>query len=109
MAYFDLPLGAGPGQNPVFNSNVSFINPGIGPVRERALRPVVLDQPEPCGLHFPAGGYRELDLELEAATSSLWCYMRPDGPPSFTPSLLGELISLRRAIANHMAGQPLGG
>jgi DSF synthase len=66
------------------------------------------DTQESCGLHFPTGGYRELDIELDSATSALWCYMRPNGPPSFTPSMLGELISLRRAIANHMAGQPAG-
>jgi DSF synthase len=108
MAYFDLPLGAGPGHNPVLSNNITYIAPGIGPGRERVLRPVLPDTQDNCGLHFPPGGYRELDVELDSATSALWCYMRPNGPPSFTPSMLGELISLRRAIANHMAGQPLG-
>ena len=108
MAYFDLPLGAGPGATPVVSSNVSFISSGLAPVRDRILRPVAPDYQEACGLHFPPGGYRELDIEIDGASAALWCYMRPNGPPSFTPSLLGELISLRRSIANHMAGQPIG-
>ena len=108
MAYFDLPLGAGPGQSPVLSNHVSFITPGFSPVRERVLRPVAPDLQDACGLHFPPGGYRELDIEHDGAASALWCYMRPNGPPSFTPSLLGELISLRRAVANHMAGQAPG-
>jgi DSF synthase len=108
MAYFDLPLGAGPGPGPVLSNNITYIAPGVGPVRDRVLRPVAPDIQDQCGLHFPPGGYRELDIDLDGSASALWCYMRPNGPPSFTPSLLGELISLRRAIANHMAGQAPG-
>lgn len=109
MAYFDLPLGGGAGSDPLLMSNVSYITPGLTPARDRATRPAVVDAQEPSGLHFPPGGYRELDILLDGASSALWCYMRPNGPPSFTPSLLGELISLRRTIHNYMAGQPQGG
>ncbi|MDB5642211.1 MAG: echA8 2 [Hyphomicrobiales bacterium] len=107
MAYFDLPLGAGPGPAPVVGSSVSLFNPAIS--RDRVYRPVAPETQDVCGLHFPPGGYRELDIELDGSTAALWCFMRPNGPPSFTPSMLGELISLRRAIANHMGGQPPGG
>lgn len=108
MAYFDLPVGVGPNRSPVLANNISYIDPGMGAVRERALRSFSADSQDGRGRHFPTGGYRELDIEFEAASAAIWCRMRPEGPPSFTPSLLGELISLRRAIANQMAGQAPG-
>jgi DSF synthase len=45
-----------------------------------------------------AGRYRELDLTIDAHDEAIWCFMRPAGPPSFTPTLLRELISLRQAL-----------
>lgn len=41
-------------------------------------------------------GFRELDVSVE--DEAIWCYMRPAGPPSFTPTLLRELISMRRML-----------
>jgi DSF synthase len=41
---------------------------------------------------------RELELSLDAAEETIWCFMRPEGPPSFTPRLLSELISVRRML-----------
>ena len=40
--------------------------------------------------------FYELDLTVSAHEEAIWCYMRPNGPPSFTPTLLHELISMRR-------------
>jgi DSF synthase len=40
--------------------------------------------------------YREIGLEADLAAEAVWCFMRPIGPPSFTPNLLRELISARR-------------
>jgi DSF synthase len=54
-------------------------------------------------LPFLRERYRELDLEFEPEDRILWCYMRPHGPPSFTRSLLAELISLRKAIQRDYA------
>lgn len=42
--------------------------------------------------------FNELELRLSAQDETIWCYMRPDGPPSFTPTLLHELISMRRLL-----------
>ncbi len=109
MAFFDLPPGARPGPNPVLGNTMSLFSPALAPAREHVARPLAPEPQDVCGLHFPKGGYRELDIALDATTSALWCHMRPNGPPSFTPSMLGELIALRRAIANHMNGQPPGG
>ena len=40
---------------------------------------------------------------MDAAHAALWCFMRPKGPPSFTPSLLRELIALRHTIHDQAA------
>ncbi len=48
-------------------------------------------------------GFSELDLALDPHDEAIWCYMRPAGPPSFTPSLLQELISLRRLLQRMFA------
>lgn len=43
--------------------------------------------------------YRELDVSLDIEHGALWCRLAPDGPPSFTPSMLRELASLHEDIA----------
>jgi DSF synthase len=48
-------------------------------------------------------GYGELDLTLSAQDEAIWCFMRPAGPPSFTPTLLQELISVRRTLQRMFA------
>jgi len=53
-------------------------------------------------IDFDAGlaseSFGELDLTLNQQDSAIWCFMRPVGPPSFTSTLLGELISMRRML-----------
>jgi DSF synthase len=46
----------------------------------------------------PAPLYTELELDSDPDGRTLWCYMRPKQRPSFTPSLLRELILLRRSL-----------
>ena len=46
----------------------------------------------------PAPHYAELDLRQEENERALWCWMRPFPPPSFTPSLLNELLTLSREL-----------
>jgi DSF synthase len=71
---------------------------------ERALQRARID--------FNAGvsgaGFRELDLTLNSNEESIWCFMRPAGPPSFTPTLLQELISMRRMLQRMFANLPPG-
>jgi DSF synthase len=43
-------------------------------------------------------GRNEIDIDFDASNQSLWCYLRPHGRPSFTPTLLRELIALRKSI-----------
>ena len=61
---------------------------------------------------FAAGltdaGYGELDLTLNPRDEAIWCYMRPAGPPSFTPTLLRELISMRATLQRMFANLPPG-
>ncbi len=42
--------------------------------------------------------FDELEVRIEPEDRALWCYMRPRAAPSFTPSLLADLISVRKAI-----------
>jgi len=75
-------------------------NPSFAPAREQI--------PVDRSLHsFAAGlaqaGFSELDLSLSAHDEAIWCYMRPVGPPSFTPTLLRELISMRRTLQRMFA------
>lgn len=100
MAYFDLPRGAVP--RPSADA-LALVRPE--PARRRLP---VLKHPAPLAEAFPPQHLRELDICMDDAQAALWCYMRPLGPPSFTPSLLRELIALRRAIQTHMNGRPAG-
>jgi DSF synthase len=54
------------------------------------------------------GDFRELDLTLNTHDEAIWCFMRPAGPPSFTPTLLRELISMRRMVQRMFANLPPG-
>src|SRR4051812_47731742 len=49
-------------------------------------------------VHLLGGRYRELDLNLDHGARTLWCFMRPNRVPSFTPELLQELIAVRAAV-----------
>jgi DSF synthase len=59
-------------------------------------------------IHFLSRTYEELDVSLDPNTRTLWCHMRPHGPPSVTPSMVREMIVLHRAIQGLMASQPPG-
>ena len=97
MAYFDLSTGghlrAMPGNSlPLMKPD--RIRPRLSELKKIGAAPT----------HFPPLGLRELDIRFDEATKALWCAMRPSGPPSFTPSMLRELISLRRAIQTYTQG-----
>jgi len=57
-------------------------------------------------LRFVTRRYQELDVSLDPNTKTLWCYMRPKGPPSFTPSMVRELIVLHRSMKALAAARP---
>src|SRR4026209_2681530 len=48
--------------------------------------------------------FNELDLTVSAQEEAIWCSMRPNGPPSFAPTLLHELIAMRRLLQRLFAG-----
>ena len=43
----------------------------------------------------------ELDVMYEAPSATLWTYMRPEGRPSFTPTMLRDFVSWQRLIAGN--------
>lgn len=94
MAFFDFPLGTKP--RPLADA-LPFVRPEPGPTR--ILRPAPPAAPQ----SLPLPPLRELDVQMDKANAALWCFMRPKGPPSFTPSLLRELIGLRHTIHEHAA------
>ena len=47
---------------------------------------------------FPNQRFSELDVEFDAATRACWCFMKPNGRPSYTPGLLRDLDTLQQAI-----------
>jgi len=100
MAYYDLPIGAPPRPS---GEPRPFARPDVAR-RRMALR----TPPTPALEAFPPQHFRELDIEWDETGAAMWCYMRPNGPPSFTPTLLRELIALRRTINLHMSGRAAG-
>jgi DSF synthase len=56
-------------------------------------------------VRFLSRTYQELSVVLDPNTKCLWCYQRPKGPPSFTPSMVRELIVLHRSIQALAASQ----
>jgi DSF synthase len=54
---------------------------------------------------FLSRTYDELQLKFDANSRSLWSYLRPKGGPCFTPSMVGELIAMHRALQGLMAAQ----
>lgn len=72
-------------------------NASLAPARESVARGRV-----DFGTELAEAKFSELDLTVSDET--IWCYMRPNGPPSFTPTLLHELISMRRLLQRLFAG-----
>jgi DSF synthase len=64
----------------------------------RIVREPTIVTPTPHIVPVAPGHYDELDLIRDPDGRTLWCFMRPHERPSFTPSLLRELIGLRRAL-----------
>jgi DSF synthase len=56
-------------------------------------------------IHFLSRTYQELGVVLDPNTKCIWCYLRPKGPPSFTPRLVRELTMLHRSIQALAASQ----
>jgi len=101
MAYLDHHLDVGP----TASNTIAFIAPEQGAPRNEAAatqRAASTAQVSAQILTpaFAPDGLRELEIAHDPTHAALWCYMRPSGPPSFTPSLLGELLSLRTALSD---------
>lgn len=102
----------------VGGSLIAAPSPGFNPWAEPAGS-VAFPRPAPSDLPLPAElrgagiqgllqrgrDWDELDLDFVPETQTLWCHMRPKGPPSFTQELLAQLIGLRRGIQQIFAQQ----
>ncbi|MEP3275241.1 MAG: crotonase/enoyl-CoA hydratase family protein [Stappiaceae bacterium] len=49
-------------------------------------------------LNFLNRRYQQIEVRLDPNTQSVWCYLKPDGPPSFTPALVRELKIFHRSL-----------
>lgn len=54
----------------------------------------------------PTKPFQELDVRIEAALKTMWCFMRPKGPPSYTRGMLRELADMQRSIPAMFAEAP---
>jgi DSF synthase len=52
----------------------------------------------PSQAKFPNQRFAELDVEFDEKTRACWCFMKPNGRPSYTPGLLRDLDTLQQAI-----------
>lgn len=52
----------------------------------------------PLHLQVAAEHYTEIEVELDPDTKTFWCFQRPRGGPSYTPSLLRDLSKMQRSI-----------
>ena len=77
-------------------------------VKERDLFEKYVSRQLPDALRFLGDNYRELDVFIDPNLKALRCYMRPEGPPSFTSTMLRELVVLHRAIQGLFASLPPG-
>ncbi len=86
-------------------SGVADAFAGAGPGALAALRAA---SARPAGLEAANEPYPELDVERDEAHGALWCYLRPAGPPSFTPGVLRDLHALHARIRAELAqpGRP---
>jgi DSF synthase len=97
-----------------------FVHDTTGPVRLRGEAPErerrretaraarqAPPPPPPVGElgQFLSRTWKELDVRLDPNTRTVWCHMRPSGPPSFTPTMVRELIRLHRGIQALAASQ----
>ena len=101
MAYLELPLDTTSRSSA---DTKPIVRPDVAQPRLRELKEPKLVQAGDAP-NMPPQGLHELEIEMDEAHAAMWCYMRPSGPPSFTPSLLRDLIRLRRAINEHMQGR----
>lgn len=54
---------------------------------------------QPDFLRIP---FQEIEVSFDPVKRAVWCYTRPIGPPSITPTMIRELVSLHRAIQAHV-------
>lgn len=72
-------------------------------IAEAALAPH-----EEHAFEVPDVDYTELELTLDAPEQTFWCFLRPTGRPSVTPSLLREVTAMQGSIRRMFLEQPEG-
>ena len=75
-------------------------HPDLGPISEYS--PSKLKKVSPA-TGVPSFG--NLDIEIETAIRTFWCYFRPRERPSFTPSLLTDLAEMQRSLKGLFIGR----
>lgn len=61
--------------------------------------PSLCEQALPRGfvLH-PPGPYRQIELNVDKGNKTFWCWLRPDGAPTFNHAILREIADMQHAI-----------
>lgn len=87
--------------------NTQYAYPLANPDEHRLATP--LDARSTLEFMLLQGRFSELDLSLDHNLGVLWCRLAPDGPPSFTPSMVRELNSLHRMVRSAASAGSQGG
>ncbi|WP_052120466.1 crotonase/enoyl-CoA hydratase family protein [Inquilinus limosus] len=81
------------------------MNPSIAiPEPAQPLSPVfgrpsnISREREPAHIEVARSHYRNLKVELDPADRTYWCFMQPEGRPSFTPGLLQDITDMQLSI-----------
>ncbi len=64
------------------------------------------DDALPLELTMPVKAYDEVEVRIDAADKALWCWMRPQEAPSYTPALLRDLDDVCNSIRDLFRRNP---
>ena len=77
-------------------ADAGFAMPGASILPSLAFDRKKIAADLPAGITFATSDFEELEVQLDPMARTLWCWMSPEGPPSFTPSMVRELNRLHQ-------------
>lgn len=78
-----------------FANGQSFSSEAVAPIA-----------PQAAHLDVAATRFENLDVELDPKSKTYWCFLRPNGRPSFTPGLLRDITSMQHSLQTMFNTRP---
>ena len=88
---------------------IAIPEPSRHPLLASGRESQAIESREPAHVEVARSRYRNLVVELDPADRTYWCFMRPEGRPSFTPDLIRDASEMQRALQRLFAersGEP---